>query len=197
MDTTHAFNKYVKETLNHQLSHSEVDWSDLKRETTKHGPSLMEVDWRTKIKSNHTTSECMLSEGDSGAHDSSFFLYLKYIDYNGEPKDLFTQDYGVDYNKHNVPPISQSTCKTLWILDKLKMDFPTSNQSRNIEAHTLLLTLNPLKVPTLYLLGTLGRSLQPIPLQVSSLVIISKQDLWLTDITQRNQLKLLTQELFH
>ena len=49
MDTPHAFSNYVKATLNHGLSLSEVDWGDLKRETTKHGPSLMEVDWGGKL----------------------------------------------------------------------------------------------------------------------------------------------------
>ena len=33
----------------------------------------------------------MLSEVDRGDHDSSFFPYLKCIDYNGKPVDLFTQ----------------------------------------------------------------------------------------------------------
>ena len=49
MDTPHVFSNYVKATLNHGLSLSEVDWGDLKRETTKHGPSLMEVDCGGKL----------------------------------------------------------------------------------------------------------------------------------------------------
>ena len=114
MDTCHAFSNHVKETLNHGLSLSEVDWSDPKGESTKHGPSLVEVNWAGKIEPYHTTNVCMLSEVDWGAHDSSFFLYLKLVDHDGEPKDIF---------------------KILWILEKLKVDFSTSNQSRNREVH--------------------------------------------------------------
>ena len=44
MDNPKAFSNYVKTTLNHGLRLSEVDFSHLKRETTKHGSSLMEVD---------------------------------------------------------------------------------------------------------------------------------------------------------
>ena len=33
----------------------------------------------------------LLSEVDWVAHDSSFFLYLKHIDHDGDPNDLFTQ----------------------------------------------------------------------------------------------------------
>ena len=40
------------------------------------------------------------------------------------------------------------------------MDFPTPNQSRDIEVHTLFLTLNTMKVATIYLLnGILVRNL--------------------------------------
>ena len=39
--------------------------------TTQQGNPCREVDW--------------------GPHDSSFFLFLKYIDQDGKPKDLFTQ----------------------------------------------------------------------------------------------------------
>ena len=66
MDTTHAFSNYVKTTLNHGLSLSEVDWGDLKIETTKHKPSLMEVDWGGKIEPDHTSSGCSLREVDWG-----------------------------------------------------------------------------------------------------------------------------------
>ena len=49
------------------------------------------------------------------------------------------------------------------------MDFPTYIQSKKLEVHTLFLTLNTLKVATIYLLnGTLGRKLrhlQPTPSQ--------------------------------
>ena len=33
------------------------------------------------------------------------------------------QDYGEDYHKENFPPLSWSTGKILWRLDKLKIDF--------------------------------------------------------------------------
>ena len=33
----------------------------------------------------------LLSEFDSGAHDSSFFLYLEYVDDDEDPNDFFTQ----------------------------------------------------------------------------------------------------------
>ena len=33
----------------------------------------------------------MLSEVDWGAHDSSFFLFLQYIDHDGDPNDFFNQ----------------------------------------------------------------------------------------------------------
>ena len=40
------------------------------------------------------------------------------------------------------------------------MDFSTPNQSWDIEVHTLFLTLNPMKVATIYFLnGILGRNL--------------------------------------
>ena len=43
MYNPHPFNNYVKTTLNHGLSLSEVDLNHLKRETTKHGSSLMKL----------------------------------------------------------------------------------------------------------------------------------------------------------
>ena len=61
-----AFSNYVKTTLNHELSLSEVDLADLKRETSKHGPSLMEVDWRGNMEPKYTSSGCMLMQFDWG-----------------------------------------------------------------------------------------------------------------------------------
>ena len=52
MCNPNAFSNYVKTTLNHGLILSEVDLSDLKRETTKHGPSVMEVDRAGKLEPN-------------------------------------------------------------------------------------------------------------------------------------------------
>ena len=64
----------------------------------------------------------------------------------------------------------------LLILDKLNMDFPTPNQSRDIDVHTFFLILNNMKVPTFYLLNRIlgrnfcnfhssGRKAQVSPLQ--------------------------------
>ena len=64
MDNPNAFSNYVKTTLNHGFSPSEVDLGDLKRETTKHGSSLMEVDWGGNIDPNYTSSGCMLMHVD-------------------------------------------------------------------------------------------------------------------------------------
>ena len=58
-------------------------------------------------------------------------------------------DCGEDYHKGHLPPLPWSTRKILLILDKLKMDLPTPNQSRDIEVHTLFLTLNTMKVAQL------------------------------------------------
>ena len=69
----HAFSNCVIETFNHGLSPSDVDWGDLKGESTKHGPNytssgcmLMEVDWGGKLKLNYTSCGCMLMEVDWG-----------------------------------------------------------------------------------------------------------------------------------
>ena len=57
------------------------------------------------------------------------------------------KDCGEDYRKGHLPPLSWSTSRILVILDKLKMDFATPiHQSRDIEFHTLFLTLNTMKV---------------------------------------------------
>ena len=73
MGILHAFSTCVRETFNHWLSPSQVDWGDLKGEPTKHGPSytssgcmLMEVDWGGKLKLNYTSCGCMLMEFDWG-----------------------------------------------------------------------------------------------------------------------------------
>ena len=56
MDILHEFSNCVRETSNHGLTPSEVDWDDPKWEPTKHGPNhtsnvymLMEVDWGGKL----------------------------------------------------------------------------------------------------------------------------------------------------
>ena len=62
MDNPNAFSNYV----NHGLSLSEVDFGDIKRETTKHRPSLMEVDLGGGNEPNYTSSRCMLMQADWG-----------------------------------------------------------------------------------------------------------------------------------
>ena len=75
MGILHPFSNCVRETFNHGLSPSEVDWGDPKGEPTKHGPNyissgcmLMEVDWGGKLKLNYTSSGCMLMEVDWGGN---------------------------------------------------------------------------------------------------------------------------------
>ena len=83
----------------------EVDWGGkLKLNFTSCGCMLMEVDWGGKLIVNsmvhwgdHDPSlnpmdEYSISEVDWGAHDSSYFLYLMYIDLDAKPKDFFTQE---------------------------------------------------------------------------------------------------------
>ena len=79
----------------------------------------------------------MLSEVDWGVHDSSFFLYLEYIDHEGEPKDFFTQGLwgGPPQRKFSTPLME-------YLKDSLDArqpedGFSFSNQSRNTEVHTL------------------------------------------------------------
>ena len=71
--THHTFNNCVRETFNHGLSPSEMDWGDAIDVPIKHGPNytsngctLMEVDWGDKLKLNYTSYGCMLMEIDWG-----------------------------------------------------------------------------------------------------------------------------------
>ena len=66
MGTHHTFNNCVRETFNHGLSPSEIDWDDAIDVPIKHGPKytsngciLMEVDW-----GNYTSYGYMLMEID-------------------------------------------------------------------------------------------------------------------------------------
>ena len=162
LDIVHAFINCVRETFNHELSPSEVDWGgNLKLNNTSSGCMLMEVDWGGKLKLNYTSCGCMLmkvdwggklivnsmvnwgghethqnehsttrvhsgdhdpslnrmdeysiSKVDWGVHDSSYFLYLVYIDLDAKPKDFFTLKIsspkccGEDYHKGDLPPLS-------------------------------------------------------------------------------------------
>ena len=73
MGTHHTFNNCVRETFNHGLSPTEIDWSDAIDVPIKHGPNytsnrciLMEVDWGDKLKLNYTSYGYMLMEIDWG-----------------------------------------------------------------------------------------------------------------------------------
>ena len=55
----------------------------------------------------YTMDGCILSEVDWGAHDSSLFLYLMYIDHYAKPKDFFTQGFwgGLPQRTSSSPPM--------------------------------------------------------------------------------------------
>ena len=125
MDNPSAFSNYVKTTLNHGLSLSEVDLGDLRRETTKHGPSLMEVHCGGKIEPNYTSSGCMLmqvdwggklgvndinecmpSEIDWGAHEThQNGQSITKVDWGGHDPNLYPMDgcmlYEVDWGAYD------------------------------------------------------------------------------------------------
>ena len=84
------------------------------------------LDWGGKLIVNHI-NECMLTEVDWGAHDSSFFLYLVNIDHDAKLKDFFTQGLCI-----LLPQKTSSTPVMEYLKDyfDMKMDFPTPNQSR-------------------------------------------------------------------
>ena len=94
MEILHAFSNYVRETFNHELNPSEVDWGrNLKLKYTSGGLNISEVDWGDHDTSTNNMNEILLSEVDWGApHDSCFFLFLVNIDYDAKPKDFFRQD---------------------------------------------------------------------------------------------------------
>ena len=58
MDNPNVFSNYVKTTLNHGLSLSEVDLGYLKRETTRDGSSFMEVDRGKLSPTTHQVDAC-------------------------------------------------------------------------------------------------------------------------------------------
>ena len=97
MGILHAFSNCVRETFNHGLSPSEVDWGDPKGELTEmlkytsNGCMLMEVDCGGHGSSSNNMTEFLLSELDWGAHDPSFFLFLVNIDYDVKLMEFFTQ----------------------------------------------------------------------------------------------------------
>ena len=73
MGILHEFSNCVRETSNHGLSPSEVDWGDPKGEPTKHGPNytsnvymLMEVDWGGKLNCTSYRNSMV----DWGAHET-------------------------------------------------------------------------------------------------------------------------------
>ena len=125
---------------------SEVDWGA--HETQQNGHSITKVDWGDYDPSLYPMDGCILSEVDWGAQDSSFSsftlctLIMMQSQRISSPKDC-----GEDYHKEHLPPLSWT------ILDKLKMDFPTPNRSRDIEVHNSFLILNTMKVATIHLLN--------------------------------------------
>ena len=67
MGTHNTFNNCVRETFNHGLSPSEVDWGNAHGPNyTSNGCIIMEVDWGDKLKFNYTSYGCMLMEIDWG-----------------------------------------------------------------------------------------------------------------------------------
>ena len=79
----------------------EVDWGDKHRvnsmvdwgthETHPNGHNISEVVWGGHGSSSNHMTEFLLSEVDSGAHDSWFFLFLVNIDYDAKPREFITQ----------------------------------------------------------------------------------------------------------
>ena len=94
MDIPHALSNYVRETFNHGLNPSEVNWGrNLKLNYTSGGLNISEIDWGDHDPSTNNMNEILLSEVDWGAfHDSSFCLFLVNIDCDAKPKDFFTQE---------------------------------------------------------------------------------------------------------
>ena len=71
------------------IINSMVDWGP--HETHPNGHNISEIDWGGHgSRSNHMT-EFLLSEVDSGAHDSTFFLFLVNIDCDAKSMESFTQ----------------------------------------------------------------------------------------------------------
>ena len=59
MDSPNTFSNYVKTTLKHGLSLSEVDLADLKRQTTKHGPESWKLTGEEKLSpTTHQVDAC-------------------------------------------------------------------------------------------------------------------------------------------
>ena len=72
------------------ILNSIVDWGT--HGNHPNGQNINEVDWGGDGSSSNHMTEFSLSEVDWGAHDSSYFLYLVYIDLDSKPKDFFNQE---------------------------------------------------------------------------------------------------------
>ena len=59
-------------------------------ETHPNGHNISEVGWGGYGSSSKHMTEFLLSEGDWGACDSSFFLFLVNIDYDAKKMEFFT-----------------------------------------------------------------------------------------------------------
>ena len=110
MGTHHTFNNCVRETFNHRLIPSEIDWGDAIDVPIKHGPNytsngciLMEVDWGGgKLKLNYTSYGCILIEIDWGGKfscTSCDVLWLTGKGINTHPTGHNTSD--VDWGGHD------------------------------------------------------------------------------------------------
>ena len=75
-------------------------------------------------------------------------------------KDYFTQELWGGLPKRTSSTLLIAYLKHSFDTAQIEDDFPAPNQSRDIEVHTLFLTLNSMKVATIYLFnGILGRNL--------------------------------------
>ena len=113
MDILHEFSNCVRETFNHGLSPSEVDWDDPKGEPTKmlkhtsSGNMLMEVDWGGNLKNNYVSSGSMLKKVDWGGKlidtiyiKTQVFRLLRY--YSPEPRNIARSDWATQNITHNM-----------------------------------------------------------------------------------------------
>ena len=121
MGILHAFNNCVRETFNHGLSPSDVDWGDPKGEPTNHGPNytssgcmLMEVDWGGKLKLNYTSCGCMIMEVDWGGklkHNyTSCGCMLMEVDWEGK----LILNSMVNWGAHETHQNEHSTTRVHW-----------------------------------------------------------------------------------
>ena len=86
---------------------SEVGWGA--HETYQNGQSSTKVDWGDYDPTLYPTEGCILSEVDWGAHDSSFSFTLCTWIMMLSQRISSLKDYGEEYHKEHLPPLSWST----------------------------------------------------------------------------------------